>query len=100
MVQHGSINAPPDCLSSPRRHACSLLSDVVARSAISREQAAATAEEVWQFTGMDAADPSSWYGDRWRDGEYKESKIMVEMVRPLATRKICPTALALERSPP
>ena len=68
-----------------------LFADVVARGAISREQAAATADEVWQFTGMDAQDPSTWYGDMWRDGDYKESKIMVEMVR-------CLTQFASRRS--
>ena len=33
---------------------------VVAKGAISRDQAAATAAEVWDFTGMDADDPSTW----------------------------------------
>ena len=52
---------------------------VVARHAISAEQAALTASEVWEFSGMDPDDPESWYGDSWRDGPYKEGKIMVEM---------------------
>ena len=52
---------------------------VVARNAISAQQAALTASEVWEFSGMNSEDPDSWYGDSWRDGAYKEGKIMVEM---------------------
>ena len=52
---------------------------VVARNAISAQQAALTASEVWEFSGMNPEDPKSWYSDNWRDGPYQEGKIMVEM---------------------
>ena len=78
---------------------------VVAKGAVSREQALATAAEVsgrlryrsaasgrlivagcaqvWSFTGMDPDDPETWYETRMRDGKEYGSKgapgIMVEM---------------------
>ena len=45
---------------------------VVARGAISREQAARTAAEVWEFSGKDPTQP-----DTWRDPE--KPGIMIEM---------------------
>ena len=45
---------------------------VVARGAISREQAARTAAEVWEFSGKDPSQP-----DTWRDPE--KPGIMIEM---------------------
>jgi hypothetical protein len=56
---------------------------VVARGVISREQAAATAREVFAFAGKDPADPATWYAPRFRDGKAYGSPgtpgIMVEM---------------------
>jgi hypothetical protein len=56
---------------------------VVARCAVSREQAAATAAEVYAFAGKDADDPESWYAPIFRDGKEYGSPgapgIMVEM---------------------
>ena len=36
---------------------------VVAKGVISREQAARTAQEVWDFAGLDPDDPDSWYAE-------------------------------------
>ena len=36
--------------------------DVVAKSVISKEQAARTADRVWTYANQDAEDPSTWYG--------------------------------------
>ena len=45
---------------------------VVAKSVISREQAARTAADVWAFRGQDPDDPATWYGE-------EIGGIMVEM---------------------
>ena len=56
---------------------------VVACGAVSAEQAAATAQEVWEFSGKDPADPESWYGVHMRAGKEYGTRgapgIMVEM---------------------